>query len=147
MLLPEHLARLGYQTALVGKLHVSGRAVECVRRHPHDGFERYEWSIDPQVHLDSPFNAHAAWLREHHPGFLDRLLTGSQDHHPERRTSTPGRRSAPSPSWRSATRRRPFFLNVSLFDPHNPYFDYPLAAGDLVDRARIPPVQPPDRRP
>ena len=82
VLLPEHLARLGYETALVGKLHVSGRAVECVERHPHDGFERYEWSIDPQVHLDSPFNAHAAWLREHHPEFLGRLLTGSQDHHP-----------------------------------------------------------------
>ena len=28
VLLPAHLARLGYQTALVGKLHVSGHAVE-----------------------------------------------------------------------------------------------------------------------
>ena len=82
VLLPEHLAGLGYETALVGKLHVSGRGVECVERHPHDGFERYEWSIDPQVHLDSPFNAHVAWLREHHPEFLRRLLAGSQDHHP-----------------------------------------------------------------
>ena len=60
VLLPAHLARLGYQTALVGKLHVSGRVVEAERRHPHDGFERDEWCIDPQIHLDSPFNAYAA---------------------------------------------------------------------------------------
>ena len=56
VLLPAHLQGLGYQTALVGKLHVSGRVVEAERRHPHDGFERYEWCIDPQIHLDSPFN-------------------------------------------------------------------------------------------
>ena len=47
VLLPAHLTGLGYQTALVGKLHVSGRVVEAERRHPHDGFERYEWCIDP----------------------------------------------------------------------------------------------------
>ena len=142
VLLPEHLARLGYETALVGKLHVSGRAAECVERHPHDGFERYEWSIDPQVHLDSPFNAHAAWLREHHPEFLRRLLTGSQDHHPaEAHFSTwAAERAIAFLEQRDAA--RPFFLNVSLFDPHGPYFDYPLAAGELVDRSQMAPVQP-----
>ena len=142
VLLPEHLARLGYETALVGKLHVSGRAVECVERHPHDGFERYEWSIDPQVHLDSPFNAHAAWLREHHPEFLRRLLTGSQDHHPaEAHFSTwAAERAVAFLEQRDSA--RPFFLNVSLFDPHGPYFDYPLAAGELVDRSQMAPVQP-----
>ena len=40
VLLPAHLQGLGYQTALVGKLHVSGRVVEAERRHPHDGFDR-----------------------------------------------------------------------------------------------------------
>ena len=82
VLLPAHLQGLGYQTALVGKLHVSGRVVEAGRRHPHDGFDRYEWCIDPQIHLDSPFNGYAAWLREHHPDFLHRLESGPQDHHP-----------------------------------------------------------------
>ena len=142
VLLPEYLTGLGYETALVGKLHVSGRAVECVERHPHDGFQRYEWSIDPQVHLDSPFNAHVAWLREHHPEFLRRLQQGSQDHHPaEAHFSTwAAERAIAFLDERDST--RPFFLNVSLFDPHGPYFDYPLEAGELVDRARMAPVQP-----
>ena len=142
VLLPEHLSRLGYQTALVGKLHISGRAVECLERHPHDGFERYEWSIDPQVHLDSPFNAHAAWLREHHPEFLDRLLTGSQDHHPAEAHFSTWAAERAIAFLEERDPERPFFLNVSLFDPHNPYFDYPLSAGELVDRSRIPPAQP-----
>ncbi len=142
VLLPAHLAGLGYQTALVGKLHVSGRMVEAERRHPHDGFERYEWCIDPQIHLDSPFNAYAAWLREHQPEFLRSLESGPQDHHPaeahfstwaaERAIAFLGERDP----------ARPFFLNVSLFDPHSPYFDYPPAAGDLVDRDAIGPVRP-----
>ena len=130
VLVPEHLARLGYETALVGKLHVSGRAVECVERHPHGGFERYEWSIDPQVHLDSPFNAHAAWLREHHREFLSRLLTGSQDHHPEQAHFSAWAAERAVAFLEERDPARPFFLNVSLFDPHGRYFDYPLAAAN-----------------
>ena len=142
VLLPAHLAGLGYQTALVGKLHVSGRGVERVERHPHDGFERYEWSIDPQVHLDSPFNAHVAWLREHHPEFLRRLLDGPQDHHPAAAhfSTWAAERAIAFLNERDAD--RPFFLNVSLFDPHGPYFDYPPEAGELVDLSRMPPVRP-----
>ena len=142
VLLPAHLGGLGYQTALVGKLHTSGRGVERVERHPHDGFERYEWSIDPQVHLDSPFNAHVAWLREHHPEFLRRLLDGPQDHHPAAAhfSTWAAERAIAFLSERDAD--RPFFLNVSLFDPHGPYFDYPPEAGELVDLSRMPPVRP-----
>ena len=142
VLLPEHLAGIGYETALVGKLHVSGRGVECAERHPHDGFERYEWSIDPQVHLDSPFNAHVAWLRERHPEFLRRLQAGSQDHHPAAAhfSTWAAERAIAFLNERDAA--RPFFLNVSLFDPHSPYFDYPPEAGALVDRSRMAPVRP-----
>ena len=142
VLLPAHLAGLGYETALVGKLHVSGRGVECAERHPHDGFERYEWSIDPQVHLDSPFNAHVAWLREHHPEFLRRLLDGPQDHHPAAAhfSTWAAERAIAFLNERDAD--RPFFLNVSLFDPHGPYFDYPPEAGELVDQSRMAPVRP-----
>ena len=142
VLLPAHLAGLGYQTALVGKLHTSGRGVERVERHPHDGFERYEWSIDPQVHLDSPFNAHVAWLRERHPEFLRRLLDGPQDHHPAAAhfSTWAAERAIAFLNERDAD--RPFFLNVSLFDPHGPYFDYPPEAGELVDRSRMPRIRP-----
>ena len=142
VLLPAHLAGLGYETALVGKLHVSGRGVECVERHPHDGFERYEWSIDPQVHLDSPFNAHVAWLWEHHPEFLRRLLAGSQDHHPAEAHFSAWAAERAIAFLNERDTARPFFLNVSLFDPHGPYFDYPLEAGELVDRSRMAPVRP-----
>ena len=139
VLLPKHLAGLGYETALVGKLHVSGRGVERAERHPHD---RYEWSIDPQVHLDSPFNAHVAWLRERHPEFLRRLLEGPQDHHPAAAhfSTWAAERAIAFLNERDAG--RPFFLNVSLFDPHGPYFDYPPEAGALVDLSRMAPVRP-----
>ena len=142
VLLPEHLAGLGYETALVGKLHVSGREVERVERHPHDGFERYEWSIDPQVHLDSPFNAHVAWLRERHPEFLRRLQAGPQDHHPAAAHFSTWAAERAIAFLNERDTARPFFLNVSLFDPHGPYFDFPLEAGKLVDRSRMAPVQP-----
>ncbi len=142
VLLPAHLARLGYQTALVGKLHVSGHTVESARRHPHDGFERYEWCNDPRLHLDSPFNAYAAWLREHHPGFLRPLESGPQDHHPaEARFSTWAAESAIA-FLSERDPARPFFLNVSFFDPHSPYFDFPAEAGCLVDRSAIDAVRP-----
>ena len=64
----ERLRReAGYRTALVGKLHVSGRVAEERRRHPNDGFEVYDWCLDPTVGLDSRFNAYAAWLRRPRP--------------------------------------------------------------------------------
>ena len=142
VLLPEHLAGLGYETALVGKLHVSGRAVECVERHPHDGFQRYEWSIDPQAHVDSPLNAYVAWLRERHPEFLRRLQAGRQDHHPAEAHFSTWAAERAIAFLNERDRERPFFLNVSLFDPHGPYFDYPAEAAELVDRARMEPVRP-----
>ena len=142
VLLPAHLARLGYQTALVGKLHVSGRVVEATRRHPHDGFERYEWCIDPQIHLDSPFNAYAAWLRERHPEFLRRLESGPQDHHPAAAHFSTWAAERAIAFLEQRDPARPFFLNVSFFDPHSPYFDWPPEAGDLADRAAIDPVRP-----
>ncbi len=35
------------ETALFGKLHVSGIYREAERRHPNDGFDVYEWACDP----------------------------------------------------------------------------------------------------
>ena len=73
VLFPLRLGDRGYQTALVGKLHVSGRMTEAEERHPNDGFEVYEWCIDPTIHMDSPFNAYTSWLRRNHPDFWARL--------------------------------------------------------------------------
>jgi len=79
ILFPELLRDRGYATALFGKLHVSGRVEEAARRHPHDGFEVYEWCLEPALDLDSPYNGYAAWLRRRHPEFL-RLLEARRRH-------------------------------------------------------------------
>ena len=64
VLFTERLRReAGYRTALVGKLHVSGRVAEERVRHPNDGFEVYDWCLDPTVGLESRFNAYAEWLQ------------------------------------------------------------------------------------
>jgi len=73
ILFTEHLQRLGYHTALFGKLHVCSRYTEAEKRHPHDGFDVYEWCLDHAIHLDSPFNGYAKWLKETDPEFYDRL--------------------------------------------------------------------------
>lgn len=73
VLLPERLRQMGYQTALFGKLHVSGAAIEAVRRHPNDGFDVYEWCMEPSLMMDSPFNGYARWLRVTNRDFHDRL--------------------------------------------------------------------------
>lgn len=129
----------GYRTALVGKLHVSGRVAEEERRHPGDGFETYDWCLDPTVGLASRFNGYARWLRRRDPAFLEALLRDGRGirHHPE---------ALHMSTW-AAERTiellaeddgRPFFCLMSLFDPHDPYDDHPVSARALIDPARIP---------
>ena len=141
-LFPERLRReAGYRTALFGKLHVSGRAVEEERRHPRDGFELYEWCLESCVSMDSRFNGYVSWLRDRDPAFLERLRKFQRGvkHHPENvhfsrwagdRTCAYIRESAAKPE--------PFFVMMSLFDPHNPYEDYPLTMAERIDRGKIP---------
>lgn len=139
---PERLRREGgYRTALFGKLHTSSRVKEETQRHPNDGFEIYEWCLEPSVGMDSRFNGYVAWLRETAPEFLAALKQNGRRelHHPE---------DVHMSKW-AADRTiafiedaksdgRPFFCLMSLFDPHDPYEDHPLAARALVDEARIP---------
>ena len=84
VLIGKHLQDRGYRTGLIGKLHVSGRVTEADVRHPNDGFDVYEWCHDPAIHLDSKYNAYAAWLKDNHPAFLKKLLTDKRNvlHHP-----------------------------------------------------------------
>lgn len=141
-LFPERLRRdSGYRTALYGKLHVSGRAEEEERRHPQDGFEAYEWCIESCVSMESRFNGYVSWLKDRDPEFLADLKTRQRKvlHHPEEVHFT-----------RWATERTcdyirersdsddPFFCMMSIFDPHNPYEDYPLSMEARVDREKLP---------
>ncbi|WP_163272154.1 sulfatase family protein [Chelativorans alearense] len=131
----------GYRTALFGKLHVSSRLAEERRRHPNDGFEIYEWCLEPSVGMDSRFNGYVAWLRANAPDFLATLKANKRGelHHPE---------AVHMSKW-AADRTidfitgaedddRPFFCLMSLFDPHDPYQDHPLSMRPLIDEARIP---------
>lgn len=146
VLFPERLrSGAGYRTALFGKLHVSGRAVEEESRHPHDGFETYEWAIESCVSLDSRFNGYADWLRARDPTFLADLDARGRKvlHHPEpvHFTHWAAERTADYIRQR-AGRQEPFFCMMSVFDPHNPYDGYPedMAAG--VDRRKLRPPLP-----
>jgi arylsulfatase len=155
LMFPELLRERGYATALFGKLHVSGRVEEAARRHPHDGFDVYEWCLEPAIDLDSPFNGYARWLRERHPSFLRHLeakrrhrghdpLETSMNRWAADRTIDFLRSRAAEARGRGAhggsrgAPRRPFFCMMSVFDPHNPYDNYPLEMERLVEAALIP---------
>lgn len=142
VLFPERLrSEGGYRTALFGKLHVSGRVVEEVERHPNDGFEDYEWCIESCVGMDSRFNGYVSWLRERNPAFLADLRKRMRGvkHHPEEVHFTHWAAERTIDYIRErAGRDEPFFCMMSIFDPHNPYEDYPLTMAGKVDRDGIP---------
>ncbi|MBT3380281.1 MAG: sulfatase-like hydrolase/transferase [Lentisphaerae bacterium] len=140
VLFPERLQALGYTTALFGKLHVSSRGYEETRRHPHDGFDIYEWCMEGGLAMDSPYQAYAAWLKEHFPDFYARLEAEFRDvlHHPAEchMTHWAAERAIDFiDQWDGA---KPFFCMASIFDPHNPYEDFPLEMAELVNEEGIP---------
>jgi len=142
VLFPERLrVDAGYSTALFGKLHVSGRVKEERQRHPGDGFEIYDWSLDPCVGMESRFNGYVAWLREKSPAFLAELRQKRRGllHHPEElHFSTWAAERTIDFIKGQKDADRPFFCLMSLFDPHDPYQDHPRSARDLIERERIP---------
>jgi arylsulfatase A-like enzyme len=139
VLFTERLQQAGYTTALFGKLHVSGRLYENERRHPHDGFDVYEWSLEPSLHMDSAFNGYARWLKERDPEFHDRLARERRDllHVPRGLHMTHWAAERTIDVIRESQPEQPFFVLMSVFDPHNPYEGYPLEAADAVDPGKI----------
>ena len=140
IMFPEHPRNLGYQTALIGKMHVSGAVYEISNRNKHDGFDMYEWCHEPALFLDGKYNAYGKWLKEKNPEFYKKL-------------KREGRRIKNVPSelhgtyWtaertiellRERNKDVPFFYYMSIFDPHNPYIDYPEETGTLVDMEKLP---------
>jgi len=143
VLLPEYLRQGGYQTALFGKLHVSGRIYEEVQRHPHDGFDMYEWCLEASISLDSPLNGYVSWLKNKNYEFFQELKSkGRQLLHIPREyhfTHWAGERTREF-ILHERDKAKPFFCMMSVFDPHNPYEDYPIEYGERVHMDRIPPV-------
>ena len=73
ILFTRQLQAAGYDTALIGKLHVSSGVHEQTHRHPNDGFDLYEYCIEASVGIDSPHNGYVRWLNEKSPAFLQEL--------------------------------------------------------------------------
>ena len=139
-LFPEELRRHGYRTGLFGKLHVSGRVIEANERHPHDGFDEYQWCIEPAIHLDSPYNGYARWLKDNHPAFHARLMAeGRQLLHVPREVHFTHWAAEASIDFirRCVADETPFFCKTSIFDPHNPYEDYPREYAGRVNEGAL----------
>lgn len=149
ILFTQRLRDEGYHTALYGKLHVSGRVEEAVRRHPHDGFDVYEYCCEPALDLDSPLNGYGRWLREKHPDFYELIKTKGRErgHDPVEcsmncwaadRTIGFIRDHAQAEGATGRGGRKPFFCMMSVFDPHNPYENHPQEMSAFVDPRAIP---------
>lgn len=140
VLFSERLQQKGYKTALFGKLHVSSRIHEASKRHPHDGFDVYEWCMDPCLDIDSPYNGYTKWLQKNHPYFYKELKEKGrnlknipQDVH---YTHWAAQRTIDYINqWNG---KKPFFCMMSVVDPHNPYDDFPIEMLELIDKEKIP---------
>lgn len=147
VLFTERLQQAGYHTALFGKLHVSSGIHEQAHRHPHDGFDVYDYCIEASVGLDSPFNGYARWLAQKDPAFLAELRQKRRGlkHIPRHLHFTHWAAEQTIRFINQAQATRPFFCLMSVFDPHNPYDDYPAEYAARVDldplRRVIPPAQ------
>ena len=148
VMFPERLREAGYRTGLVGKLHAQAGAVESRERHPHDGFDAYELYYGGGAMMTSPLNAYAPWVRERRPGVFERLVEHEKAAGPipaevHMNTWAAERAEAFLDAGGTGGDERPWFLMVSVFDPHNPYDDHPPEAEARVDASRLPPLIPP----
>lgn len=141
VLFPARLRECGYQTALFGKLHVSSIDHEAHHRHPNDGFDVYEPCTEGCLRMDAPYQAYSHWLEERDPVFHQQLKKRGRriGHVPEEfhYTTWAAERTINFLENRDAS--KPFCAVMSLFDPHNPYDNYPEDAAALIDRERLPP--------
>ncbi|NKB70949.1 MAG: sulfatase-like hydrolase/transferase [Candidatus Latescibacteria bacterium] len=143
----KRLQAAGYDTALFGKLHVSGHYREYERRHPNDGFGVYEWASDPFGPWGMD-NAYLRWLEGRDPALREEIrqtqrVEGSipaSSH----MTTWAAERTVDFLSRRSPN-GAPFFCCMSVFDPHSPYINHPKEAEALLDQARLPPVMAGDQ--
>lgn len=141
-LFPEHLRQAGYATALVGKLHVSAIRHELENRKANDGFDVYEWCPEPSLLLDHPGQAYGRWLEKTHPEFYARLREQGRLLQDVPRECHMTRWAADKTIEFIGNQKAdtPFFCLMSVFDPHDPYRDYPSECRNLVDEAKISPV-------
>jgi arylsulfatase A-like enzyme len=139
MLFPKRLQESGYKTALFGKLHIASRLYEAKHRHPNDGFDIFEWCIEPSIHMESPHNGYIRWLKQNHRDFYEKLREQRRDlhHAPKEVHMTHWAAEGVIDLIEQSSADKPFFALMSVFDPHNPYRGYPKEYGRLIDSSKI----------
>lgn len=149
ILFSKRLQEIGYETSLIGKLHVSGLWHEDQHRHPNDGFEHYHWCIDPGLNFDRPYNDFARWVKKKDPIFYEKLKAEGKglENFPAELHFTRWASETTVDLIKNRNKKKPFFVYMSLFDPHDPYFDHPLDSRKMVKDDLIPePIPAPDDR-
>ncbi len=146
LIFPQRLQEAEYRTGLIGKLHAQSGHVESQRRHPNNGFDTYDLYYGGGAMMTSPLNTYAPWCREKRPVVYERLKDLKKAAEPvpaevHMNEWALGRTAA----YLDAEDDRPFFLMVSLFDPHNPYDDPPPVLEKRVDASRLKPLVKPQR--
>ncbi|QDU70521.1 sulfatase family protein [Mucisphaera calidilacus] len=164
------LARFGYRTANIGKLHFLPHANRDHREaHPAYGFEHAEISDEPGVYPD----AYRAWVQRHHPDDLEasaqvahppaweawQRVLGQDDgiRHPEnldpyRTRVYEGSDDSTHSAFvaersidylrRRASDREPFFCISSFYNPHSPLVAPQRFLDLYADRSITPPCFP-----
>ncbi|HRU04214.1 MAG TPA: sulfatase-like hydrolase/transferase [Candidatus Brocadiia bacterium] len=142
VLFSRRLRDAGYDTALFGKLHVSGHMWEAERRHPNDGFRVYEWAPDPPGFLGAD-TAYLTWLQQRHPEVRERF---------RQRGANPGHLpiEAHFTTWvaertiafleQMREPGKPFFCCMGIFDPHDPYGNHPKEMERLINIEKLAPA-------
>ena len=144
VLFSRRLRDAGYDTALFGKLHVAGHMREAQQRHPNDGFRLYEWTPDPPGFGGRVETAYLKWLAERHPDVRERFraLNARPGNLPvEAHMTTWCAERTIAYLEREREPGKPFLCCMSVFDPHDPYCNYPLEMRARLDEKRLaPPV-------
>lgn len=136
------LQQQGYQTALLGKLHISSRSFELAQRHHNDGFDIYEYSIAPHS-PEGEYNSYATWLKAQNPDFYAEFRRKGRTFGfvPEEYHFTHWAAERTIHFLENRDADKPFFCFMSVVDPHDPYNDYPKEFEKLVDKDKLmPPV-------
>jgi arylsulfatase len=144
--IPKVLGDAGYQTAHIGKLHLTP-IVSRVGRHPNYGFQHALIAEDDQQHTDDDYYQ---WLKSTSPDLFTRLLqelfdkgqaAGYTSCMPEEKYLGTWLMNR-TREWMEQQRdpSKPFFLHFSIHDPHHPFAAIEPYASRFKDRPMTPPV-------
>jgi arylsulfatase A-like enzyme len=142
----KRLRDTGYQTALIGKLHVSAAKYEAENRNKNDGFDIYDWCHEPALFVDGKYNSYGKWLKERYPEFYEKLKRGGRKvkNIPSDVHATKWTADRTAELIKKRDKDKPFCFVMSIFDPHNPYTDYPIEMEEKLnlDKIKAPEYEP-----